>query len=425
MKKKLILTVCISLGLLLTACTGNKTDSSSKNDVTDTGNTDTSATSDQATATTEDWIAINNTATGSYDESDTQDYTGVDNDGSNFIKIGQNKDGKDIYSLFRFPLKGTWLANEVVEARLYLKLKKGNVPATFRVGFVTGDWEPNDTTRTNVRTLVDDTSFISVSVQKEKDGWVSIPITDFVKTWLNADKPDYGIALFGEKAGEKATFVSGFAESESEIPYLKVSGVVSERVSDYGKFAYMQMPLSEESEESGNCFSFALRDEDMILSEDMAFDYKELTDIYDSSGEEGVLDYVRKDVINYVEADKDGLKISDFRQIENFDSEIDPSKEYRIALRVGCKVSDEVPDINEKNFDFHFWVQLNDGQWAQKFPQDISDKIPWSGPGISPEKYSWDAAIQWAEKFKNFYDSKIIYFAVTKDTDHFTKHKGK
>ena len=77
------------------------------------------------------------------------------------------------------------------------------------------------------------------------------------------------------------------------------------------------------------------------------------------------------------------------------------------------------------NFDFHMWAQINTGQWAQKFMSAPSEIVPGTPPGVSPEKYAWDATLQWGqEKFFGFYTSKAVYFAVTKDVDGFTQHKG-
>jgi hypothetical protein len=129
-------------------------------------------------------------------------------------------------------------------------------------------------------------------------------------------------------------------------------------------------------------------------------------------------------VEDYVEARKAGLQISGFRRIADFDSEIDAAREYRVAMRVGCKVFGEV-DLGGKGcFDYHFWAQLRDGRWAQKFPLDPSVIIPCTGPGISPGKYPWDSALQWYPKTQGYYTSKVVYFAVAKDTDAFTGHEG-
>jgi hypothetical protein len=164
----------------------------------------------------------------------------------------------------------------------------------------------------------------------------------------------------------------------------------------------------------------------MILDFHLGVDYDEMNRIYIAGGKDGVADYIDSLVANYVETHKKGLQISRLRKIEGFDAVIDPTAEYRIAMRVGCLVNDDgTVDLGGKNhFDYHFWVQLNNGQWAQKFPLDPSEVVPCSGPGVSPGKYPWNAAISWSrEKDHDFDDSKVLYYAVTKDTDAFTKHR--
>lgn len=58
-----------------------------------------------------------------------------------------------------------------------------------------------------------------------------------------------------------------------------------------------------------------------------------------------------------------------------------------------------------KRYDYHFMMQISTGQWAEKHGR--------SGDGIlhktgeNPNNISWDLGT-----FKNYYDSKIIYFAI-------------
>jgi len=63
-------------------------------------------------------------------------------------------------------------------------------------------------------------------------------------------------------------------------------------------------------------------------------------------------------------------------------------------------------------------VQLADGRWSQKYGWSYSEIIPATGPGISPEKHYWEMA-----KYGYLYRSKLIYYAVTKDTDEITVHR--
>ncbi|MDR1564802.1 MAG: DNRLRE domain-containing protein [Oscillospiraceae bacterium] len=385
----------------------------------------TKATTETGKATTETWKALNNTFSAWYDESKPDTSMGIDVDSQNFY-VGKTAEGKDIFALLRLPLKGTWLADEISEARLFLKLNSETAPSKISIGFVSNNWDYSNLTRAEAVSAIDSTSIRSFDVKNEGGAWVSVSVKDFVRTWLSGERPNYGFALFGEIDGEEYTFISDVGESEAEIPYLEVTGQTGERAKNYGKFAYTETPFPGAlTDEGGNCMSYALRDTNMILIDDLAADFDSMDQIYTQLGESGVLTYFTELVKNYVDEHKTGLKISSFRQLDSFDSKIDPSVEYRIAMRIGCKVWNDVVDLGGKrNFDYHFWAQLNDGKWAQKFPLDTSEIIPCSAANLSPEKYPWDCAMMWTGNSQNYYTSKVVYFAVTKSTDEFTQHKG-
>ena len=102
---------------------------------------------------------------------------------------------------------------------------------------------------------------------------------------------------------------------------------------------------------------------------------------------------------------KDGRNI---RIIDSYDSPIE-SNEYRIALRTGVA-------------DYHFMVQHNDGSWSHK-PGFCSTRLI---DGDNPSVISWDAPqvvsfllsnfgiIREVGSIHNYYDSRTIYFAVSK-----------
>jgi hypothetical protein len=378
---------------------------------------------------TEQWFAPDNTISASYSAALADSATGRDLD-TEAIHVGQTADSKDVFAMLRLPLQGTWLADEIGAARLFLKLKDGAEPALLRIGLLGASWDPSSTTRLDARAAVLDDTLKTTDVKKEADGWFSLDVTDFVKSWLSGETQNCGLALFGLVPGQESAFVSAdWVDDDGNygpFPYLEVSGRVGERALSYGKFGYTETPLPGFSvDEGGNCLSYALRDTDMILAHNLGIDYDKLSEIYASSGKDGAAEYIAELILAYVEAHKEALQISGFRRIDSFDSEIDAAKEYRIAMRVGvAEMDDGTVDFEyDGTFDYHLWAQLNDGQWAQKFPLDPSQRIPTSAPGLSPEKYPWNAALFWGAKFQNFDNSKAVYFAVTKDTDEFTQHQ--
>jgi len=78
--------------------------------------------------------------------------------------------------------------------------------------------------------------------------------------------------------------------------------------------------------------------------------------------------------------------------------------EYKIALRVGTTPYGYLDHVVEL-YDFHFMVQTNTGQWAEKHGTG-GDAILWD-LGMTPD------TIPWTDGEKEYYDSEIIYFAIS------------
>ena len=189
----------------------------------------------------------------------------------------------------------------------------------------------------------------------------------------------------------------------------------------YGKFGFTRVPEEDRLYDTinGNCLSYALRDSVPVHLDDLGGSYGDINRVFLESGKDGVVEYIGGLFENYVEEHKAGFCVSNLRRIDDFDSPIDPSEAYRIALRVGCYPEEgQLLSFDADNFDYHFQAQIDDGRWSQKFEGDYSEIIPDAGAGESPGKYEWDMS-----KYGYTYNSKIIYYAVTKDTDEITTHR--
>ncbi|GHU74513.1 hypothetical protein AGMMS49992_16180 [Clostridia bacterium] len=356
--------------------------------------------------TDETWIAYQNTVVATFN------LTGA-------------PEGDAIFTLLRVPLKATWLADEITAASLFVK-PIGTAPSKLRVGTTAQPWATN-ATAAEARSVVDEGSLNSYPLTAEADGWVSIDVTAIVKGWLSREVNNNGFALFAEPGEPMLTFSSDDdLDGPQTFAYLKVSGVEGDRPLTYGKFGYTQQPADGEPTDSGgNCMSYALRDTHMILENSLKIDSDRLNELYMQGGADATADYIDELVLAYVAKHAEDLQISGIRKLESYDAPIDIAKEYRIAMRTGCRVDDETSiDLGgHENFDYHFWVQLNDGRWAQKFPLDPSEIIPGTGPGIDPGRYQWNSTISWYDMGSHgYYTSKITYYAITKDTDAFTAH---
>lgn len=352
------------------------------------------------------WAATNDTqAFASYD----QKTNSVTSDAS-ALDVGGAKDASKI-SFFRLPLEPTYFANEIKSARLYLKIKSGATPKELNIGSANSNQWLSFVDYSSAASYVSDAK--TVKAKNEGNGWISVKATVITKEWIGGDKENFGFTL--QSNNSKAT---KFYASGKNKPYLEVKGEKKPSKIEYGKFNLTAQAV-------GNCLSNALRDTNPIYLEHLKGNKDTMSEIYKSQGNDGLVEYIAGLTEKYVAAHKDTLKISKFRRLENFDSKIDPSKEYRIALRTGVSEFEGQVDFDENgSFDYHLWSEMKDGHWAQKFGGISSYVLPTSSGTVSPGKFDWDASENYTDKFADFYKSKVVYFAVTKTTDKFTAHRG-
>ncbi len=88
------------------------------------------------------------------------------------------------------------------------------------------------------------------------------------------------------------------------------------------------------------------------------------------------------------------------RIIDSYNSPI-LNNERRIAIRVGTNVNEK-----DNKYDYYFMKQNNDGTWAEK--HGIRGNSIKHKKGKNPDNISWDLG-----KYKNYYNSNIIYMAIT------------
>ena len=365
------------------------------------------------------WLEQDNVSSSSFTDAETSDYVRTENQ---YISIGNTEDGAEAYSFLRLPLGGQFMADEVISAKLFLKSASITAPSAITLGMVSQNWDQQEKPQGLARDMVDASSLKRRELVYEGDGWYSLDATPVVKAWLRGDMRNYGFALIGIEGEE--LFTAGV--NGASAPYLLVRGAVSERDLSHGAFGFTQQPsagMLVNLDGAGNCLSYALRDYVPVYLEDLGLDYEAITERFFDEGEDAVAELVAVQLEKYVAEYGQALSVSGFRRLEGFDSEIDPEKEYRIAFRVGCHAVAPNP-LSRHNFDYHFWAQLNDGRWTEKFPSDYSTVVPGTAADISPERYKWGSARQWVMADRREYDrSKVIFYAVTKDTREFTVHR--
>ncbi len=106
-------------------------------------------------------------------------------------------------------------------------------------------------------------------------------------------------------------------------------------------------------------------------------------------------------------------------EIANYNSTIDPSSQYRIVLRVGYIDSNNNGQIdlglNPWNdvFDYHWWMQLGDGSWADKRGYLPSRIVPNTNNDFNPINTPWTMWDYGELVQNNFYYSSPVYYKVS------------
>jgi len=373
-----------------------------------------SAAGEKETLLTTTWTGA---ATASFDEEIPEDSCGIE---TGTMRVEKTAFGGEIFSFVRLPLGIEFFANEITEAKLFLYAADGAPPGKLLIGPVSGRWTLYKPTFAEAKALVDSNGLKAAALKPEDNGWVSVSVIEIVKAWMRADKQNFGFALFPIEGEAQGVFADMYNDDEN-APYLKVSGRVGKRPSGYGKFGFTRLPEDGGLDDTinGNCLAYAVRDSVPVYLYDLGSSYPEVNRVFSESGEDGVVEYIGELFEKYVEEHKSALRVSNLRRIDDFNSSINPAKEYRIVLRAGCYATEDMPlSEDARNFDFHFWTQLDDGRWSQKYGWTYSEIIPATGPGVSPEKHYWEMS-----KYGYLYRSKLIYYAVTKDTDEITVHR--
>ena len=97
------------------------------------------------------------------------------------------------------------------------------------------------------------------------------------------------------------------------------------------------------------------------------------------------------------------------RILDNINSEI-YSNEYRIAVRCGTRkykfVNGKFIYNSKGSYDYHFMYQTSSGAWAEKHGIGGNSIIHYVRE--NPDTLSWDL-----DNLKGYYDSDIVYIAVT------------
>ena len=106
-------------------------------------------------------------------------------------------------------------------------------------------------------------------------------------------------------------------------------------------------------------------------------------------------------------------------EISAYNSAINPTSQYRVVMRVGYNDSngngkwDFSVNPGHDDWDYHWWMQLGDGSWADKrgfFPSRI---IPNSNNYQNPGNLLWSMYNLGDCEISRFYNSTPVYYKIT------------
>lgn len=117
----------------------------------------------------------------------------------------------------------------------------------------------------------------------------------------------------------------------------------------------------------------------------------------------------------------DGVQFMDdqrfvFTELDSYNSGIENFSYYRAALRVGYVDSNENGrfDAGVDIWDYHWFIQLGDGSWADKRGSYPSRIVPNSNVYTNPQAISWNVYELGDLAYSQFYNSSIVYYSIAR-----------
>lgn len=163
---------------------------------------------------------------------------------------------------------------------------------------------------------------------------------------------------------------------------------------------------------SVNCAGYAWRHNVFVGMADLGITYSQLNGCTS-------LSQLRTLVKNTSEAYMRTNSIN-FATISAYNSSISPSSQYRAVMRVGYVDSNEngrydfSPNPGGDDWDYHWWLQLGDGQWADKRGSFPSRIIPNSYVTTNPDNLLWTMYQYGTSIYSDFYNSTPVYYKITR-----------
>lgn len=205
------------------------------------------------------------------------------------------------------------------------------------------------------------------------NNWYRLYLTSLTKKWLSGEYHNYGVLL--RDATENSTsqwtsFYSSDAESPNK-PELHITYVYAG-----------SRPYHDTSRSNINCMGYALEYARYIDTDDLK------TSEFAMNGK------TTSQMMNYIKGKANAwmttnLGNANFGTISGYDSDIQDGW-FRVVLRVGFidRNGNNKLDAYEETFDYHWWYQTKNGDWADKIGGHPSQNRTGTA-GVNPVGHNW------------------------------------
>ena len=332
----------------------------------------------------------------------------------NYYMNTQLMTGRDVSYYVRrtyigFTLPSSITGNYVSSAYIKLKKNTGATPSV-RAYRVTGSWTSSTITWNNKPGV--DSSYTSGYATLISNNWYYLYVTSVVRNWVNGTNPNYGFMLRDDTESgdfQWTTFYSSDAASPNK-PELHITYYY------YGPRGYDEITTTANCNMM-NCMGYAFRVPEKIGLPQLGIDLEYMSNM--GMDIDDMLDYVDGLVQTWIWNNNNNRTLEfehpiTYQTINSYNSTI-PNGYYRAVLRVGYKDNngdgvynyDHNASGNDNDyFDFHWWYQTLNGDWADKPGTNVS-RIFNNTAGTDPTSNDWSSSVQ-----DFYYTSAGKYYAI-------------
>lgn len=293
----------------------------------------------------------------------------------------------------KFNLPTNISSSQITSAYLRIKKREFATP-TVKAYRVTSNWSSSAITWNNKPGYT--TTGATGTISLDTGAWYKINVTTMVKNWRSGTYSNYGFMLkepSESNTNQKTKFYSSDAPSPNK-PELIIN--YTSTSSPY----YGTRPYQSTSRSDINCMGYALEYPEYISGTKLNISQSDMVGKTNAQ----LLSYIAAKAQTWMTS-KFGA--ANFGAISSYNSNIN-TEWYRVILRVGFVDSDgdNVYDANE-NFDYHWWYQTSNGNWADKLGGTPSQYRSGTA-GQNPASLTWKNGSLYYNSSGRFYQIKDI-----------------